>query len=197
MKKNINICLIFLITVFVYGQKSMFDKLTIIGEHEDLHSIINIGNSIIETLVTNDYELLSHYCFEEIRFSQALGFSIETDTSINKKYISVAGKSNKKFPFYFFQPDKFIDYELKDILESYKPNSEKLEAVVINGLIKNKEVEKKYLSDLAKIFGECVSLEYYSGPSDLQIDWECTILILKKVGLTYRLVGISQDYWQP
>lgn len=197
MKKSINICLILLIAVFVYGQKSMFDKVTIIGEHEDLHKILNIGNSIIETLVTNDYELLSHYCFEEIHFSQSLGFSVETDTIINKKYISDAGKSNKKFPFYFYQPDKYIDYELKDILEDYSPDLNKLQTIKINGLIRNKETEKKFLVDIAKIFGECISLEYYSSPSDLQIDWECTIIILKKIGVTYKLVGISQDYWQP
>ena len=89
------------------------------------------------------------------------------------------------------------DYELKDILEDYSPDLNKLQSIKINGLIRNKETEKKYLGDIVKIFGECISLEYYSSPSDLQIDWECTILILKKIGVTYKLVGISQDYWKP
>lgn len=201
MKKLITLFLFCMILGSVYCQSDCKSKnlynLEIIGSHEDFDTIIDVGNSIIMALVENDYELLSDFCCNEVRFSQELGFSLEKDTVINKISILEAGSSNQKYLFYRYQPDKYFLYSLKDVLYNYSPILERLNTVKINGLIKNCDAEERFLEIINEIFGDCVSLEYYTKATDLQLDWECTILVLKKEGSTYKLSGLSRDHWEP
>ncbi len=201
MKKSLFLILYCLFTTIVYSQiKSMpkgLQNFEIIGKCEDFYDVINVGNSIIMSLIENDYNLLSQYCLDEVHFSQELGFSNNSDTIITANDISAAGVSHQKYPFYFYQSDKYISYDLKVILDDYKPCLQRLCKLKINGLIRNQEVEEGYLLNINELFGECISLEYYSKPTDLQTDWKCPILILKKIGKVYKLSGIAKDYWQP
>ncbi len=203
MKKKIAatvfICLMFALQIYaqVDSKNLGIPNLEIIGAHEDVDNIICVGNSVILALLDKDYQTLSKYCSDEVRFSQGLGFSLKYDTLIEKNIISVADVSEHKIAFYRYEPDKYFFYDLKAVLNNYAPTAQRLSKVKINGLIKNEESEDRFLSIINEIFGDCVSLEYYTKETDLQIDWKCTILVLRKIGSVYKLVGISIDYWEP